>query len=524
MIKRLLVDDDYLVRMYLLAVADWKKEGFEIVADVQDGEQALEKIEELKPELVITDISMPVMDGIELIKEIRNRQIPCRIIVLSCHDSYPHVKEALKQGADDYILKNELKNENICNILDNLRNKIIEAREEAKQKKILSQLVDLGSNELRKKFLNIMTENDYDYDYDYDYNQLQEKSHTYGIYLSLLKTAVIVIKILKPFHNLEFFNEKNQEIFSRLIKICQEILGDTNQYEIIAKTEYEYILILDGVLIPETSIFHSIVSKLYMTINQIIQLSSVIVVSDVCIGKDSLKHAYLHATQALDSSFYKKDNIYHYELKNTPVLEKTSFNRFYDDVKKLLITSNIDGIMEQSRNQILRFEKEFTKPEIVIDWVREMDNILRVERKNDVYEQILHIEQVRELIDSYGDHIHYYPNISTKITNITVAQTIEYITQNYKKAISLVSVAETLKVNSTYLSRIFKQETKMNFTDYLNFCRIENAKSLLSSTNKKIKDVSIDCGFYDYRYFCKMFKKTVGQNPLSYRRNLDPLE
>lgn len=507
MIKTILVDDDYLVRMYLLAAADWKKEGFEIVADVQDGEQALEKIEELKPELVITDISMPVMDGVELIKEIRNRQIPCRIIVLSCHDSYNHVKEALKQGADDYILKNEFKNENIHNMLESLRNKIEEAREETKQKKILSQLADLGSNELKKKFLNSVIEN------DYDYNQLQEKSFKYGIQLSLLKTAIIEIKILKPYRE-DDTNEIKQGILNKLLKISQEELNSDHRYELIAKNEYEYTILLDGGLITD-----SIVRKLFNRIEQELQLPLAIGVSDVCIGKDSLKHAYIHAKQALGYSFYQKNTIYQYEPRISSVPHRTSFHRFYDDIRKLLISSDLERIIELACNQILVFEKEIMKPEIVIEWVREMDNIIQVERNHEVYEQIVHIDQVKEIVSSWKEHIRCYPNIESKITNIIVAQAIEYIIQNYEKAISLAGVADILKVNSTYLSRIFKQETKMNFTDYLTICRIENAKDLLSATNKKIKEISTACGFFDYRYFCKIFKKTEGQSPLAYRRN-----
>ncbi|WP_273319829.1 response regulator transcription factor [Vallitalea guaymasensis] len=515
MIRTLIVDDDYLVRMFLLAVTDWEKEGFMIVDDVQDGEQALEKVESLEPELIITDISMPVMDGISLIKEIRRREIQCKIIVLSCHDDFDYVKEALKQGADDYILKNAFNKKNIDDILSTLRKKVDEGREEAKEKKKLLQLADLGSNELKKKFLYNVINN------KYDYNQLKQKCMNNDIDLSLLKTAVLEIKILKTYEP----NNKNDQqkqiiIFNDLIGMSQNIIDKSYKYEIIATKDYNYTIIVDASSISSNLILNEIASKFHEFIEEKYELSSVIGVSDICIGKESLKNAYNHAQRTLERSFYNKDKILYYEIINIVHKGKT-FNRFYDDIKKLLITVDIEKIIQLSKEQIKYFEREYINSAVVIEWIKEMDNILHIDREPEIYEHITSIEQVKDMIDNFRKHIHYYPNIPTKITNITVAKAIEYMNNNYDKTISLTSVAEQLNVNSTYLSRIFKHETKMNFTDYLSSIRIDNAKCLLSSTNKKIKDIAKLCGFYDYRYFCKIFKKSVGHSPLCYRKYIE---
>lgn len=511
MIKTILVDDDYLVRMYLLASANWEKEGFEIVAEVQDGEQALEKIEELHPELIITDISMPVMDGIELIKEIKRRKIPCTTVALSCHDSFHHVKEALKYGADDYILKNEFKNENISIILENLKNKVIAARKETEEKRLQSELADFGSNELKKKFLIKISEN------DYGYHQLQEKAQKYGIQLSLLKTAVAEIKLLQHIQDEESYEIK-RIIFFNLIKLLNEVLGRDYRYEFISKSEYEYTLLLDGDHITDYRTLNEIITLLYHEIEEKIKLPFAIGLSDICIGTNSLKHAYTHAKQAVECSFYQSNRIYCYEPKNSSIRQRTSFFGFYDEIRKRLVSSDIQGVIELAEKQISRFEQEITEPEIVINWIRELDAILKIERKSEEYEQVSHIDQIKKMVEHYKEHIWSYPNIESKISNVLVAKTIEYIIQNYQKAISLAEVAEYLKVNPTYLSRVFKQEAKMNFTDYLIKYRIEAAKELLNNTNKKIKEISAECGFIDYRYFCKIFKKSTKQSPLSYRR------
>lgn len=108
MFQTLLVDDDFLVRSYLKTLDSWEKAGYEVVRDVQDGEEALEVMNQEKIDIVVTDISMPLMDGIELIKAVKKNWPEVSVIVLSCHDDFEYVKEAMRLGADEYILKNTL--------------------------------------------------------------------------------------------------------------------------------------------------------------------------------------------------------------------------------------------------------------------------------------------------------------------------------------------------------------------------------------------------------------------------------
>ncbi len=116
--KALLADDDFLVRSYLKMLTSWERAGFEITADVRDGEEALEALEKEPVDLVVTDLSMPLMDGIQLITEIRKKYPDIYIIVLSCHDEFEYVKKAMKEGADEYVLKNSLNEESLYTLLE----------------------------------------------------------------------------------------------------------------------------------------------------------------------------------------------------------------------------------------------------------------------------------------------------------------------------------------------------------------------------------------------------------------------
>ena len=124
MFQTLLVDDDFLVRSYLKTLDSWEKVGYEVVRDVQDGEEALEVMNQEKIDIVVTDISMPLMDGIELIKAVKKNWPEVSVIVLSCHDDFEYVKEAMRLGADEYILKNTLDENSLLEVLEKAKSQI----------------------------------------------------------------------------------------------------------------------------------------------------------------------------------------------------------------------------------------------------------------------------------------------------------------------------------------------------------------------------------------------------------------
>ncbi|PAB56641.1 response regulator transcription factor [Anaeromicrobium sediminis] len=514
MIKTLMVDDDYLVRMFLKNITDWEEEGFHIVADVGNGEEALEIVEEFNPELIITDISMPVMNGIELIKEIRKRERQCKIIVLSCHDDFDHVREALKSGADDYILKNSFNKKNIGCILKDLKEKVKENREEIKKKKNLQKFANIGKYEVKNEFLLNVINN------KHDYVNIKEKSHLYNIELSFLKSAVISIHLSNKYSSIKECVNKI-EIYEKIKEIINNSIEENIKYEFITVNAQEYVVLIEGKNLNKPLCVGKIGHNILESIKNNLKVVPTIAISDICIGKESASNAYRHTKEALKACFYSKENIFYYKSSNRLTINKNiSFDRFYSEIKRRAILGDIDGIMEKCIKQISLFEREILPSEHVIKWLKEVDKLLEVKREEEDYAQIKSINEVYEIINTYENHVKRYPYIKAPIKNVIVAQALDYVVKNYVKPISLTTVADELKVNNTYLSRVFKQETEINFTDYLTLCRIDYAKLLLRSTNEKIKYISSKCGFYEYRYFCKIFKKLVGKSPLSYRNEL----
>lgn len=149
MYKVIIADDDFLVRTYLKQMIDWKANGFTIAGDAKNGKEALRLIEQERPALIITDICMPVLDGIGLIRELRARKLPGHILVLSGHDDFAYVHEAMKLGIDDYLLKDDLTPENILHFLQ----EHLQGEEEGQELPVSQEeLAAIGKAKLQEDF------------------------------------------------------------------------------------------------------------------------------------------------------------------------------------------------------------------------------------------------------------------------------------------------------------------------------------------------------------------------------------
>ena len=136
-----IIDDESLVRLGIKSSVEWENYGYEIIGEADNGQNGLEMIQQKQPDIVLLDICMPVMDGIEVLKRLQQMEIDCKVIILSCHDDFHFVKEAMKNGAYDYLRKNEINSANILNILEEVRQSV---REERKNKEASEEKEEWG--------------------------------------------------------------------------------------------------------------------------------------------------------------------------------------------------------------------------------------------------------------------------------------------------------------------------------------------------------------------------------------------
>ena len=153
----LIVDDDHLVRSYLKILPSWERAGFRIAAGARDGEEALALLEKSPVDLLVTDISMPLLDGIELIRRVRRTDQHIYIIALSCHDEFAYVKDAMKEGADDYVLKHTLNEDSLYQLLQSAAQRMEERQRQQAERTHIQRLAKAGDQQLKYAYFSKVT-------------------------------------------------------------------------------------------------------------------------------------------------------------------------------------------------------------------------------------------------------------------------------------------------------------------------------------------------------------------------------
>ena len=547
--KALLADDDFLVRSYLKMLSSWEKAGFEITADVRDGEEALEVLDREKIDLVVTDIAMPLMDGIELIREIRRKYPDIYVIVLSCHDEFEYVKKAMKEGADEYVLKNTLNEESLYTVLEAAEEHIRQSKEEAgvkDQKQQTQEHADMKKDpeednnadadgktgeksdqtgNMNEKFL--------------FFNQIlagtlsgeerEEKRIRAGIRGKYKNSAVIVIKREETEYTEDPLEEARKEQYSlefyrRMQEKLQSRPGESEtEKEMIYLGNGTYCCFLDLSDEYKSSVMYQHLTGTASACYKICaeeEEAYKIGVSNICIGADALRQAYQQARMMIKNSFYEKDGIAYYEAdramgKELPKEAET----LLEEAELIKKKSEKDKFLLMAGTVIQAFKKERCDSQLVRQWFRKLEHKLQVDGSR-ADQHFGYIGEVKKELEHLAEQAFECgePNIPEDLSQ-AVKIAADYAARHYREAVGLGDAAEAAGVNSTYLSYLFSQEMGIGFANYLLNLRMEHAKKLLRETNLKMWQVAEESGFNDYHYFSKVFKKAEGMSPAQYRKH-----
>lgn len=520
--KALLVDDDYLVRSYLKMLPSWEKAGFAIDLDVRDGEEALERLEKGDIDLVVTDIAMPLMDGIELIRQIRKKFQGIYVIVLSCHDEFGYVKKAMQEGADEYVLKNTLDEESLYRLLMETREKMnhLEAVQTEKGKK--SQETEGLNGNQKFLFFNQILAGALKME---DREEQRQKAGIRGRYQN---SGVILMK-LQGFEASEDPLEEakiDQYCLDFWGRFLQKLKKEENKDEV----EKEVIYLGRGVLCCFVDLSEDCKnSVMYQRLMNISSLSYkickeesypfLIGVSTVGIGADALQQGYQQARMMIKAGFYEENEIIYFDrqkLVSTELPEEAREVLEYMD--KFHTGGQKEQFLQMTEGALGAFRRERTEGSRVIQWVKSLEHGIAGEELSDSG-RITGIREVEDIIQRISERLFSREelDIPQELSN-PVKAAVEYASFHYREDIGLNDAAEAAGVNSTYLSYLFGQEMKIGFTNYVIRLRVDCARKLLCESTLKIRQVAEKSGFHDYHYFSKVFKKITGLSAAQYRK------
>lgn len=534
--KVLLAEDDYSVREYMRSHIAWKQNGYRLVGEAENGIQALELIQRLQPDLVITDIQMPQMNGVELIRRIQEEGLQVKVVVLSFYDDFAYVRDAMKYGAVDYILKHQLTEESLLQVLAEAQ-KYNGNHYDPKMKeenRLMKRRIQNNLNEIKRRIFKELEAGTYERE-EWKAFGIPEKEFTFlFLCLKLQKDELCSLCLEDGKYDRDMLQ------FS-VCNVAEEILRQSGECIACAFSSREYWIMLwrkgnDRHL----SLERSGLIRAQELLNQLKIYMGII--SAAGIGKAEndwirARQAIEYAKVAADHIFYEGyENVYEYEPND--FTEKINYfvkeDSFLNIVKeKQDIAPVLESIFEHAKDEKLRPRLLFRRAdylesslELVRNWL-EKDSGKRIEHieKGEEYKyREWDYDELKEYFIRYGQEIDLFRQkyLEKQYKREEINEIIRYIRIHYREDITLAKLAERVNLSRVYFSQLFKKETGMNLTDYLISYRVEKAAELLKRSNKMVYEVAAEVGIPDQHYFNRLFKNLKGMTPAKFReQNID---
>lgn len=529
MFRVLIAEDEMLIRMGLKNSIEWSRFNMSVIADAANGQAAWEIYLREKPDIIITDLQMPMMGGMELISKIREIDRDTKIIILTSLEEFSLIRQAMSYGVSDYILKMTMTEEEMETVLSKIQDEL----NEKKNRSLASLCIDsLSRDVVREKFLK-----DYLFYNIYSLKEFTDHVTEAGFrisssHLTICKMEIDHFEALKA----KFNDGKGQLVKSSILNILDEILLRNARGEVFSDTDSNYILIFS---FQDTSSEQDMYNELYAILNNIKSSLSTFLEVKVSFGVSSINNGYSQlgkmyqeASLALDNKFFLGAGIFLAQNKtdfDKLIVEKIEGLRNQSMIPKMLSDSekkdfNIKfdafiNVYPKTKEQIQMFFGGMLQYVSAILNSKEDYNAMLVMKYN---HKLLKCETLDEVIKTFNGFVSEITIkvIKKEILSKEISQALKYIRNNYWKDLNLPQVAEYVKLSPNYLGNLFKKELKVNFIEYLNELRIAKAKELLMGTYLKSYEVADRVGFTEHTYFSKVFKKIVGLSPNEFKKNL----
>jgi two-component system response regulator YesN len=515
--RLLIADDEQIVLDSLKFIVEKNFPDIKICAMVKTGREAIEKAETEKPDIIIIDIKMPGINGIDAITEIKKRYDLAKFIIFSAYDKFDFAKEALKLNVVDYILKPAGKKK-IINIIEKVLNLINKERKLRKKELDLKEKIEKMEPVLETGLI-------YNLFFDNDSKELNS-------YIKLLNLDINSGFVL----SLEFNKEEksileSSSIVNSLYNRLREIIKKFDDIIIGPVMLNKIILVMpldnhDDDYINRLEVLN-FSNYLKEEFNKISNLEIHIGIGSYYVGIKQLKASYENSIKAVKNS-YEKEIIYIEDIN-----KKQNFNNY--DLNKTEKTI-LDKIQKGNLEEAIRMYDDFFEKiiseynfEIFEVKIRIMEFIILLNRfyldnENNNKKYIDEIFQmndlnkmrmwIRQKIWETGINI---KKIKEKQLSGVIKKSLEFIEENFNCDLSLEEVANYVSISPHYFSKLFKEETGKNFVEYVTFLKINKAKTLLEEGVLNIKQISYEIGYKDPNYFSRLFKKSIGVSPSEYK-------
>lgn len=519
-----IVDDEHIVLEGLRKKIDWENSRFTFAGEATDGELALSMIHEVKPDILITDIKMPFMDGLELARVLKKIQPWIRIIILSGHDEFDYAKQAISIGVEDYILKPFTHDEIFASL-----NKVAERLDKERQQiQDISRLKEeLESNSVMAKNL-FLTEVVLEKS---DAATLMQKAQSLGIDLIARFYKVIVSDL-----------RQNSSDTNSIAKTRARLVSMMNARDATVSffiSPERFVIILKGNSDRETEEdSYSVAEAVEHIVTQNLDCNVISAIGKTVEHLSQLGDSYSDANSLSSMTrFWNKSRIVSSDDVNKTsggILSLCENDPLVDKLK-YAGRNEIDAIVSQQMDMVKNNPQTFgvVSSYLLVDVIMAVSKLIEelggdvkqvmpeVVRREFVDKAVVSEEMLASEIKRVLDKVLDFRDskMQGRYGDVILKAKV-YIEQNFaSQDTCLNSVAEAVHLSPNHFSTIFSQECGITFIEFLTDVRIENAKKLLRETNMKGSDIAYECGFNDPHYFSFIFKKNTGMSPREYKNS-----
>lgn len=521
MYKVIIADDEDWIREGLKTFIDWSMMGFTVVGDAENGNQALELVNQLQPHVVLTDIRMPFCTGIEFMEKVRKLNKTVKFVVLSGYDEFEYANAAINSGASGYLLK-PINVDKLKEVFGKLKREFDFLKTEDMKKKQAFKL-------LREEFVTKLVLGKSE-----TMKYLCERATEAGVNLRHNAFTVLLIELDEMNRIITKYSSEDLELLQYSIKnMVKELFQSTGEVSF-----FDWNQSSCGLLVAHESNsplkLYDVTDLLIAKTAELLKLKITVYIGSTVDSAYRIQESFQRALKLIEMKFFYGKNRRITEEERLSFQSDSEKNRITVHAERLValvqeseITKLIeyvdmafDGI--RTREEAIEIYAQFLKVAVKLkDKHQPLLSNIEMAREQDYY-NIRDMETMDELkasiIRMYAEIIRRLGANGVQPQNKMMDELIAYLVKHYAEEITLETAAERVYMHPMYVSKWFKKETGKNFVDFLTEIRIAKAKEFLGDYSLKIYAVSDMVGYSDPKYFSKVFKQAVGVTPKEYRK------
>jgi two-component system response regulator YesN len=506
----MIAEDEVIERKSIrFLLSKFFQEKVEIVGDAINGKDALHKALENKPDLILMDISMPEMDGLQASEEIKKHLPECEIIIMTAYSYFDYATKALRIGVNDYLVK-PYSNVNFCESLERLIGKVNQKYEETNK-----------WNTLKRKTESLS--------YLVEREMIMELVHSRNISLTRLNHYKNFLGIQdEKFCCIVFRLEANETFTESILSAVQERFKHHIPHVVGYYFLRELVLLLFSNDLEIRTNLETVGKEIQQDIIQQYKIETLLgksaVYENLIKMNDSYKEAkkqfYLHSSSMTDEFYfqkpalYKKENILFEKIMSTDVDGAAAvLDDILGEARK---KGNINQLKSYAGQLCILMERSVTQFYEGYFKLNEIENVINeVERLSEMKEIQFYLEEmVTDIILSIKEQ-------KTGQHNRMIEKVKAYLDENYMDyGISLNQTADYIGVSPFYLSRSFKKQEGISFKEYLTKMRMDKAIEYLKQKKKNVQEIALEVGFVDPNYFSKAFRRYKGVSPREFMQTM----